>query len=121
MFDISFSELLIIGIVALIVIGPERLPKVARVAGHFFGRAQRYVNTVKADIQREMQLEELKKLQEEMKNSVHSFESSLRTEINTIEKEGVEIAESLPKASEFTEDALLKTAELADSKDKGRV
>ena len=61
MFDIGFSELAAIGVVALIVIGPERLPKVARTAGHLLGRLQRYVSTVKADISREMELDELKK------------------------------------------------------------
>ena len=59
MFDIGFSELLVIAVVALIVIGPERLPKVARTLGHLFGRMQRYVNDVKADISREMELDEL--------------------------------------------------------------
>ena len=61
MFDIGFSELLVIAVVALIVIGPERLPKVARTLGAMLGRMQRYVNDVKADIQREMELDELKK------------------------------------------------------------
>ena len=60
MFDIGFSELVLIGLVALIVIGPERLPRVARTAGHLLGRLQRYVSDVKADINREIQLEELK-------------------------------------------------------------
>src|SRR5215510_11285056 len=59
MFDIGFSELLVIAVVALIVIGPERLPKVARTLGHLFGRMQRYVNDVKADIAREMELEKV--------------------------------------------------------------
>ena len=59
MFDVGFSELMVIAIVALIVIGPERLPKVARTAGHLLGRLQRYVSDVKADINREMQLDEL--------------------------------------------------------------
>ena len=63
MFDFGFSELIVIGIVLLVVVGPERLPKVARTAGHLLGRVQRYVSDVKSDIQREMQLEELKKLQ----------------------------------------------------------
>ena len=60
MFDIGFSELMVIAVVALIVIGPERLPKVARTLGHLFGRMQRYVNDVKADISREMELDELR-------------------------------------------------------------
>ena len=64
MFDIGFSEIVVIAVVALIVIGPERLPKAARTLGHLFGRLQRYVNDVKADISREMELDELRKLQE---------------------------------------------------------
>ena len=63
MFDIGFSEIVVIAVVALIVIGPERLPKTARTLGHLFGRLQRYVNDVKADINREMELDELRKLQ----------------------------------------------------------
>ena len=59
MFDVGFSELMVIAVVALIVIGPERLPRVARTMGHLFGRLQRYVNDVKADINREIELEEL--------------------------------------------------------------
>ena len=70
MFDIGFSELFVIGIVALIVLGPERLPRVARTAGHLLGRLQRYVNDVKSDISREMQLEELRKLQSQVEQQV---------------------------------------------------
>jgi sec-independent protein translocase protein TatB len=77
MFDIGFSELLVIAVVALIVIGPERLPKVARTAGHLFGRLQRYVNDVKADIQREMELDELKKLRSEFEDAARSVEQSV--------------------------------------------
>lgn len=83
MFDIGFSELFVIGIVALIVIGPERLPKVARTLGHLLGRAQRYVNDVKADINREMQLDELKKLQAQVAESARSLETSVRQELDT--------------------------------------
>lgn len=62
MFDISFAEILIIAIMALIVVGPQRLPKVARTLGYLFGRAQRYADNIKSDIRHEMELEELKKL-----------------------------------------------------------
>ena len=86
MFDIGFSELIVIAIVALVVIGPERLPKVARTAGHLLGRMQRYVNDVKSDISREMQLEELKKLQADMQESARSFEHSVSSEIQSIER-----------------------------------
>lgn len=74
MFDIGFSELLVIGIVALIVIGPERLPKVARTVGAWLGRLNRYVAQVKQDIDRDMRLEELRKLQQDMKDSAQKYE-----------------------------------------------
>lgn len=89
MFDVGFSEIFIIGIVALIVLGPERLPKVARTAGHLLGRLQRYVSDVKADINREIQLEELKKLQADVSESARKIEDQVRGEFesarNTIE------------------------------------
>jgi len=77
MFDIGISEIMVIAVVALIVLGPEKLPKTARTLGHLFGRLQRYVADVKADINRELQLEELKKLQAEVKTAATSFESSM--------------------------------------------
>jgi sec-independent protein translocase protein TatB len=77
MFDIGFSELVVCAVVALIVIGPERLPRVARTAGHLFGRLQRYVNDVKADISREMELDELRRLQSEVKDAARSIEESV--------------------------------------------
>ena len=83
MFDIGFSELMVIGVVALLVIGPEKLPKVARTLGHLLGRAQRYVNDVKSDINREIQLDELKKLQAEVTESARSLEDSVRKEYET--------------------------------------
>lgn len=87
MFDIGFSELIIIGIVALVVIGPERLPKVARTTGLLLGRLQRYVNDVKADINREMQLDELKKLRSEMEESARDFERSMADGMRRIERD----------------------------------
>lgn len=92
MFDIGFSELMVIAVVALIVIGPERLPKVARTLGHLFGRMQRYVNDVKADISREMELDELKTLQTSMQDAARSFEQSVTREVNTTESELQKIA-----------------------------
>jgi sec-independent protein translocase protein TatB len=73
MFDIAFSELVVVGIVALLVIGPDKLPKVARTAGHLLGRAQRYVNDIKSDINSELRLEELQKLEDEIRqNTQHA-------------------------------------------------
>ena len=85
MFDVSVSELMVIGVVALVVIGPERLPKVARTAGLLLGRLQRYVNDVKADINREMQLDELKKLKQQVTDQVTSLEASVTHEIREVE------------------------------------
>jgi sec-independent protein translocase protein TatB len=87
MFDIGFSELMVIAVVALIVIGPERLPKVARTLGHLFGRMQRYVNDVKADITREMQLDELKKLQANIEEAARSMEASVSKQVRAAETE----------------------------------
>ena len=93
MFDIGFSELLVIAVVALIVIGPERLPKVARTVGHLIGRMQRYVNDVKADISREMELDELRKLRSSMEETARSFEQSVQKEIHETESALNSVAE----------------------------
>lgn len=77
MFDIGFSEIVVIAVVALIVIGPERLPKAARTMGHLFGRLQRYVNDVKSDINREIELDELRKLQREVQTAAADLKSSV--------------------------------------------
>lgn len=81
MFDIGFSELLVIGIVALIVIGPEKLPRVARTIGHLAGRLQRYVNDVKADINREIELDELRKMRDSMQNAASEIQTAVNTEL----------------------------------------
>ena len=77
MFDIGFSEIVVIAVVALVVLGPERLPRAARTVGHLFGRLQRYVSDVKSDINREMELEDLKKLQQEVKSAAQDLEQSV--------------------------------------------
>ncbi|TSA50461.1 MAG: twin-arginine translocase subunit TatB [Nitrosomonadales bacterium] len=86
MFDISFAEILIVAVVALIVIGPQRLPKVARTLGYLFGRAQRYANDVRSGIRHEMELEELKKLKTSMQEITHSFDNTVRQEINQLQE-----------------------------------
>ena len=112
MFDVSFTELLVIGVVALVVIGPERLPKVARTIGHLVGRAQRYVNDVKSDIQREVELDDLRKLKDQMQDAAQSVRStlnetgaSLRKPLESVEQDtmtalkGVSVSDS-PAAAE---------------------
>ncbi|SRR5258706_13791362 len=79
MFDVGFSEIVLIGVVALIVIGPERLPKAARTMGLLFGRLQRYVGEVKADISREMELDELRKLQKQVQGAAQEFKTSVES------------------------------------------
>ena len=87
MFDIGFSELMVIGLVALIVIGPEKLPRMARTVGHLAGRLQRYVSDVKADINREIELDELRKMRDSMQQAASEMESSVDTELRKTETE----------------------------------
>jgi sec-independent protein translocase protein TatB len=87
MFDIGFSEMLVIGLVALIVIGPERLPRVARTLGHLAGRLQRYVADVKADINREVELEELRKMKDSVQEAAAGIENSVQSELDKTESE----------------------------------
>jgi sec-independent protein translocase protein TatB len=98
MFDIGFSEMLVIAVIALIVLGPEKLPRVARTAGHLLGRMQRYVNDVKSDINREIELDELRKLQKEMQDTAQSLEQTVRGEVNAVESEFRQIGDSTQKA-----------------------
>jgi sec-independent protein translocase protein TatB len=109
MFDIGFSEIVVIAVVALIVIGPERLPKTARTLGHLFGRLQRYVADVKADINREMQLEELKKLQQEVRSAATEIESSVSAVARDVET-GVRGVESELNAAAAPAEAPLARA-----------
>src|SRR3990172_8718213 len=87
MFDIGFSEMMVIGLVALIVIGPERLPRVARTIGHLAGRLQRYVSDVKADINREVELDELRKMRDTVQQAATGIESSVQDELVKTENE----------------------------------
>jgi len=118
MFDIGFSELMLIGLVALVVIGPERLPKVARTVGHLLGRLQRYVSDVKSDIRREMQLDELKKLQSEMQDSARQLESTIRNEVSEV-KSSLDRSTADAKASIAELEAQLAAAKAAAAQPEG--
>jgi sec-independent protein translocase protein TatB len=116
MFDIGFSEMMVIAVVALIVIGPERLPKVARTLGHLFGRMQRYVNDVKADISREMELDELRKLQTTIQSAAQSFETSVKSEVSATEAQFQQLAQDLnPVASDPVASDPVTPAPVAES------
>src|SRR5262249_8890030 len=122
-FDVGFSELMVIAVVALIVIGPERLPRVARTLGHLFGRLQRYVNDVKADINREIELEELRKFKTTFEDAARGFESSVNTTVNSVQSEVTKPqgelsplaqgGEAAPPASPEIDPALGSTAKAA--------
>jgi sec-independent protein translocase protein TatB len=81
MIDFGFDKLALIGAVALIVIGPEKLPRVARTVGHFIGKAQRYVADVKAEVNRSIELEELKKMKTEFEDAARNVEQSVSKEL----------------------------------------
>jgi len=87
MFNFGLSEIMVIAVVGLIVIGPERLPKVAKTVGHLFGRMQRYASQVKAEIDREVQLDELKDLQKTMKEAADEIEADVSSQFNFIQSE----------------------------------
>ncbi|MDX5364090.1 MAG: Sec-independent protein translocase protein TatB [Pseudazoarcus pumilus] len=103
MFDFGFSEMVLVAVVALIVVGPQRLPKVARTAGHLLGRLQRYVAEVKSDVSREMQLEELKKLQQQVKDQAQELESTVRKQADGLESSVRDTAADIERSVEPVE------------------
>lgn len=83
MLDFGFDKIALIGAVALVVLGPERLPRVARTVGHLLGKAQRYVADVKAEVNRSIELEELKKMKGGIEEAARDIGSSVQQEINS--------------------------------------
>jgi sec-independent protein translocase protein TatB len=107
MFDVGIWEIAVIGVVALVVLGPERLPKVARTAGHLFGRLQRYVAQVKSDINREMEAAELGNMKKEIESAARSFKEG-------VEKDVAETGREM-RAIEATIDKQLREGESASA------
>jgi sec-independent protein translocase protein TatB len=83
MIDLGLSKLAIIGVVALVVIGPEKLPRVARMAGTLYGRAQRYLSQVKSEVSREIELDELRNLHKEMAESAQSIKAEVENTVTS--------------------------------------
>ncbi len=83
MIDFGFDKIALIGAVALIVIGPEKLPKLARTVGHLFGKAQRYVADVKAEVNRSIELDELKKMKTDFEDAARNVQESVRSEVDS--------------------------------------
>ncbi|OGS90343.1 MAG: twin arginine-targeting protein translocase TatB [Gallionellales bacterium GWA2_60_18] len=100
MFDFGFSELMVVLVVALVVIGPERLPKVARTLGHLWGRTQRYVNKMKNDITHDMELQELKQMKQKMTDEANALEQSVRKASLDVDVEVMKLNRDLEQAAE---------------------
>jgi sec-independent protein translocase protein TatB len=96
MIDLGVSKLALIAVVALVVIGPERLPKVARMAGNLMGRAQRYMSEVKSEVNRQVELDELKKMQEAATSAMKDVQSSMNDVGSTLNeaKQGLSDSDS---------------------------
>lgn len=116
MIDLGISKLAIIGVVALIVIGPERLPKVARMAGSLLGRAQRYLNQVKTEVSREIELEELRRMQNDANQAIHGIQESVDNNLAELNQElsfgHSEYAESDPNTTQYYADPLRQQQKL---------
>ncbi len=100
MIDIGLTKIALIGVVALVVIGPEKLPTVARMAGSLFGRAQRYINEVKSEVSREIELEELRKMQKDVQEAASDVEQSIAKSMAETEQSLNAAWNDTPAASE---------------------
>lgn len=112
MFDVNFSEMMVIAVVAFIVIGPERLPKVARTLGHLLGRGQRYISGVKADIARDLRIEELRQLQEKVQNEYKSAEEAVNQVTQTLNLHAQEVTQSLNQQVEQARESVNQQSQL---------
>src|SRR5262245_36884466 len=100
MIDFGFDKLALIGTVALIVIGPEKLPRVARTVGHLIGKAQRYVADVKAEVNRSIELDELKKMKTEFEDAARNVQQSVHQTGSDLEKTWNEAAAGMASAGD---------------------
>lgn len=111
MIDLGLSKIALIGVVALVVIGPERLPTVARMAGSLYGRAQRYISQVKSEVSREIEIDELRKMQQEVKDAANQVEETIARNLSETEgavKSGWDDVEATPY--EIDSNPLLNTS-----------
>ncbi|MBE7939984.1 MULTISPECIES: Sec-independent protein translocase protein TatB [Ramlibacter] len=99
MIDLGIEKMMVIGAVALIVIGPEKLPRVARTVGHLMGKAQRYVNDVKAEVNRSIELEELKKMKDSVESAAREVETSIHSGMSEFDRQLRDVAAGLDPAS----------------------
>jgi sec-independent protein translocase protein TatB len=124
MIDFGFDKIALIGAVALIVIGPEKLPRVARTVGHFIGKAQRYVADVKAEVNRSIELDELKKMKTEFEDAARDVEKTVSNEIQQTRSDLDRSWENLgaePSTSSGLHDGLMPPLEYKHPKKHWRV
>ena len=100
MIDLGISKIALIGAVALIVIGPEKLPRLARTVGTLLGKAQRYVNDVKQEVNRSMELDEFRKMKEDVEGAARDVEGSIRTGATDFEKSWADTSSSTSTTSD---------------------
>ena len=100
MLDLSMGEIGVIAAIALVVLGPDKLPQVAKTAGSLMGKAQRFVSQVKNDIDKEVELSELKKIQEDAKKMASDLQSSLKNTTDSIEKQVSDVRDSVTSAGQ---------------------
>ncbi len=105
MIDLGISKIALIGVVALLVIGPEKLPKVARTVGALLGKAQRYVADVKAEVNKSMELDELKKMKEQMESAAKDVESGVNSGVMDFEKDWNATANSITNTIQSNSDS----------------
>lgn len=98
MFDSGFLEILVIGVVALLVVGPERLPGLARKAGQLIGKARAFINTTKADIEKELQAEEMKSMLSRQEQEIGELRDMMQDATQSIKKEVVELDDKVAES-----------------------
>ncbi|MFZ6692341.1 Sec-independent protein translocase protein TatB [Undibacterium sp. SXout20W] len=113
MIDLGISKLALIGVVALIVIGPEKLPRVARMAGTLLGRAQRYINDVKAEVSKEIELDELRKMQKDVQEAANNVEQSVAQSWNDTSEELRTIGQDVTTSDATSSEVFVSTEQLA--------
>lgn len=120
MIDLGLSKLALIGAVALIVIGPEKLPRVARTIGTLLGKAQRYVSDVKAEVNRSMELEELRKMKGTVEGAARDVESSIHGATSGVEREWSATASELTSSYESSDGVMSELVSYPEYKHPGK-
>ena len=100
MLGVDFSELMVILVIALVVIGPERLPKVARTLGMLWGRAQRYINGVKADLERDMAIEDLREMQQKVQQEADAAAQAVRQSSQAMDQRMRELSDAVVQSAQ---------------------